>query len=157
MMELDAYHEAGHAYIATRLGGRVVSVSIEPDADEGPRRSGETLVRWSRKLSDREVCERAVQVALAGPAAEMLYSGDPYHPGLIAEWAQDWQTALQQSVQLWPQERVQIAHLERISLELYRLLDAEPHWSAVAALADHLLAHETLEGSEVRDIVREWV
>ncbi len=156
-MELDAYHEAGHAYMATRLGGRVTLVSVEPESDDGPRRSGETQIRWSHKLTERELCERAIQVALAGPVTEMLYSGDPYHPGLVVEWAQDWQMARAQAARLWPREREQIEFLERMTLELYHLMDTEPHWSAVAALADHLLTHETLEGPEVREIVGEWV
>jgi ATP-dependent Zn protease len=148
-MELDAYHEAGHAYMAIRLGGRVTLVSIEPESDDGPRRSGETQVRWSRKLTERQLCERAIQVALAGPVAEMLYSGSPYHPGLVAEWAQDWQMARQQA------QRIEF--LERMTVALYRQLDVEPHWSAIAALADHLLAHETLEGTQVREIVGDWM
>lgn len=156
-MELDAYHEAGHAYMAIRLGGRVTLVSIEPESDDGPRRSGETQVRWSRKLTERQLCERAIQVALAGPVAEMLYSGNPYHPGVVAEWAQDWQMARQQAQRLLPHERERIEFLERMTVALYRQLDAEPHWSAIAALADHLLAHETLEGTQVREIVGDWM
>ncbi len=156
-MEIHAYHEAGHAYVATLLGGRVTLVSIEPEDDDGPRRSGETRVTWSRKLSDREVCERAIPVALGGPVAEMLYTGDPYHPGCVAEWLQDWQMAWNQAATWLSDERERVHLLERITSELYRQLDSEPHWSAVAALADHLLAHETLEGPEVREILSEWV
>jgi ATP-dependent Zn protease len=37
------------------------------------------------------------------------------------------------------------------------LLSRDEHWAALAAIADHLLAHETMEGEEVEDIMREWL
>ena len=156
-MELEAYHEAGHAYMATLLGGRVTLVSIEPDDDDGPRRTGETQVRWSRKLNEREVAQRALQVALAGPVAEMLYTGDPFHPAGIAEWQQDWRMAEDYVSRLPVRPSERAAWLEQLTVELYRLLDTEPHWSAIAALADHLLAHDSLELDDVREIVSAWI
>jgi len=42
-------------------------------------------------------------------------------------------------------------------VRLYRQLDREDHWAALAAIVDNLLAHETLEGEEVEDIVRQWL
>jgi len=90
MPELIAYHEAGHALMAVSLGGKVKQVTIEPDNDDGPDRQGDTKVVWRRAgISDKEFAKIAVQVSLAGPVAEMIYSGDPYHPGLVAEWAAD--------------------------------------------------------------------
>ena len=157
MDEETAYHEAGHALVATLLGGRVISVTIAPDDDDGPRRFGDTQVAWRRSLSERELRERGVQVALGGPVAEMLYTGDPFHPGLVAEWAGDWQSAWELAASLMPDERKRLSYLEDLTRQLHRLLDAEPHWSALAALADNLLAHETLERDEVREIVGEWM
>lgn len=155
-MELEAYHEAGHAYMATLLGGRVTLVSIEPDDDDGPRRTGETQVRWSRKLNEQEIAQRALQVALAGPVAEMLYTGDPFHPAGIAEWQQDWRMAEDYLSRLPVRPSERVPWLEQLTVELYRLLDTEPHWSAIAALADHLLAHDALELDDVREIVSAW-
>ena len=34
--------------------------------------------------------------------------------------------------------------------------DAEPNWSAVAALADSLLSDEALEAEAIKEIVRHW-
>ena len=158
LMETTAYHEAGHAFMATRLGGKVRSVTIDPDNDDGPERFGDTQVVWRRgRLSDYEFRERAIQVSLAGPVAEMLYTGDPYHPGLVAEWANDWQTAWDLAEPLVPDPRRRLVYLEQTTRDLYHLLNAEPNWSALASLADHLLAHETLEAEEVTDIVNEWL
>jgi ATP-dependent Zn protease len=157
-VELTAYHEAGHAFLATYLGAKVRSVTIEPDDDDGPQRFGDTQVVWRRsRLSEQKFCEYAIKVSLAGPVAEMLYSGDPYHPGLVAEWANDWQAAWDLAETLFPDHIQRLSYLESITSELYRLMDSEPNWSAVAALADSLLAHETLEHEDVEEIVGEWL
>lgn len=157
-MENTAYHEAGHAFMAVRLGAKVRSVTIDPDHDDGPERLGDTQVVWRKgRLTDREFHERAIMVSLAGPVAEMLYTGDPYHPGLVAEWAFDWQEAWKLAEPLFPDHRRRLDYLEQTTSRLYHLMNAEPNWSAIASLADNLLAHETLESEEVRDIVSEWL
>lgn len=157
-MEITAYHEAGHAFMATLLGGKVRSVTIEPDNDDGPARFGDTQVIWRRsRFSERQLCEYSIQVSLAGPVAEMLYSGDAYHPGLVAEWAHDWQSAWELAEPLFADHRKRLEYLERVTGQLYQLLDSEPNWSALASLADNLLAHETLEHEEVKEIVGEWL
>jgi ATP-dependent Zn protease len=158
MPELIAYHEAGHALVARLLGGKVEQVTIEPDNDDGPLRQGDTRVLWRRAgLSDKECARKAVQVSLAGPVAEMIYSGDPYHPGLVAEWAADWGEAWQATMVLYPDERQRLAFLERGSIQLYNRLKQDDHWAAVASLADHLLAHETLDGEQVEEIAGQWL
>jgi len=156
-MEIIAYHEAGHALMAWYLGARVHSVTIDPDRDDGPHRSGDTRVAWRRAdLGERAFREKAIQVALAGPVAEMLYSGDPFHPGLVAEWSADWEDAwaMAEMLQALPEKRM--AYLEQVSIRLYRVLNSEPFWPALAELADHLLAHETLESDQVEEIVQTW-
>lgn len=158
MSELIAYHEAGHALMAMLLGAEVRLVTIEPDSDDGPDRQGDTQVFWRRAgISDQEFARRAVQVSLAGPVAEMIYSGDPYHPGLVAEWAADWQEAWNSASLLHPDERRRLTYLEDVSIQLYRRLNEVDLWAALASLADHLLAHESLEGEQVHEIVGEWL
>lgn len=144
--------------MAAFLGGKVRSVTIEPDDDDGPQRFGDTQVVWrTSRMSERKLCENCIQVSLAGPVAEMLYSGDPYHPGLVAEWASDWQAAWEAAATLFSDQRKRLEYLESVTGVLYRMLDSEPNWSAVASLADSLLAHETLEAEEVEEIVGEWL
>ena len=155
--EIVAYHEAGHALVAWQLGGRVRLVTIDPENDDGPAREGGTEIRWRRSDGDRELARKLVHVSLAGPVAEMLYTGDPYHPGLVAEWAADWRDAWEAAELLLPDERQRLAYLEQISLELYRRLNDESQWAALAALADNLLAHETLEREEIEEIFGEWL
>ena len=38
--EITAFHEAGHVYAAIFVGAKVRSVTIDPDNDDGPNRSG---------------------------------------------------------------------------------------------------------------------
>jgi ATP-dependent Zn protease len=155
--EVVAYHEAGHALVAWQLGGRVHCVTIDPDRDDGPAREGGTEIRWRRSEGERELARKLVRVSLAGPVAEMLYTGDPYHPGMVAEWSADWQAAWESAGLLWAEQRERLASLERVSLELYRHLNAEMQWAALAALADNLLAHDTLEREEIEEILRDWL
>ena len=157
-VELTAYHEAGHAFMAVYLGAKVRSVTIEPDNDDGPRRFGDTQIVWRMsRMSERQYRERAIQVSLAGPVAEMLFSGDPFHPGLVAEWVADWKAAWAFAESLIDDPRRRLEYLEQVTMGLHRMLDSEPNWSAIADLADHLLAHETLEGEEVQEIISEWI
>lgn len=158
MPEIIAYHEAGHALMAHLLGGEIEHVTIDPDNDDGPSRQGDTRVRWRRsRISDKEFAQITVQVSLAGPVAEMIYSGDPYHPGLVAEWAADWHEAWEAAVLLHRDERARLKYLEDVSIRLYHRLKGDDLWPALASLADHLLAHEMLEGEQVEEIVAEWL
>ena len=158
MSELIAYHEAGHALMAVLLGGKVKQVTIEPDNDDGPDRQGDTQVLWRRSgISDEEFAKIAVQVSLAWPVAEMIYSGDPYHPGLVAEWAADWREAWDAATPLHPVERQRLEYLEQVSIQLYHRLKQDDLWAALASLADNLLAHDTLDCEQVDEIVEDWL
>jgi ATP-dependent Zn protease len=158
MSELVAYHEAGHALMAVLLGGVVKQVTIEPDNDDGPERHGDTQVLWRRTgISEKDFAKIAVQACLAGPVAEMIYSGDPYHPGLVAEWAADWQQAWEAAVPLHRDERKRLEYLEQVSIRLYHRFQEDHLWAALASLADHLLAHDTLEAEQIEEIVAEWL
>jgi len=157
-MELTAYHEAGHALIAHYLGGRVQRVSIETEWDEDLRHEGDTEVLWpAGRMTGSEFREAGVLVALAGPVAEMLYSGEPYHPALVAEWANDWDEATRLASEFIPTDELRMKYLETQTRRLWKLLDDEPLWSALAALSDELLAHETLDGEQVTETLSVWL
>jgi ATP-dependent Zn protease len=158
MSEISAYHEAGHAFMAIYVGARVRQVTIEPDRDDGPERHAEIQVEWPLdQFITRELQEKSVLVALAGPVAEMIHCGEPYHPGFVAEWATDWRAAWEAAAPLAPAQRKRLSYLEQTTAQLDRLLDRDDHWAALAAIVDNLLAHETLEGEEVEDIMRQWL
>ena len=158
LSEISAYHEAGHAFMAIYVGARIRSVTIAPDWDDGPDRHADIQVEWPLdQFADRELHENLVLVALAGPVAEMIHSGEPFHPGFVAEWAADWKVAWDAAAPLFPDERKRLDYMEKVTVRLYRLLDREDHWAALAAIVDNLLAHETLEGEQVEEIVAAWL
>lgn len=157
-LDLTAFHEAGHAFMTVFLGGHLRSVTIEPDRDDGPARFGDTQLGWDlEQFSPSEVCSRVVQVALAGPVAEMLQRGEALHPGFVGEWASDWRIAWDAAQTLIRDEKKRLRFIEQEAVRLYRFLNQEPYWSALAAIADNLLAHETLEGEQVLEIVQDWL
>ena len=158
MSEISAFHEAGHAFVAIYVGARVQSITVDPDWDDGPKRSGDIRVEWpGDEFTEREYHEKSVLVALGGPVAEMIQSGEPFHPGIVPEWAADWQEAWKSAAFLFTDEQKRLFYLEQTSVQLYRLLDRQDHWAALSAIVDNLLAYETLEGDEVEDIVRGWL
>lgn len=155
--ELTAYHEAGHAWAALYVGARVQSVSIAPDDDDGPRRFGDTTILWNRRrFSQSEFAKKLSWVALAGPVAEMVYSGKPFHPGTVAEWRQDWNEAFAALEAIADVQR-RLARLERTTIELYQAFRDDFHWSAISAIADHLLAHEILDEELLQEAVEPWI
>jgi ATP-dependent Zn protease len=156
--EISAYHEAGHALMAFCVGARVRSITIDPDRDDGPERHGDAQIEWPvGAFSERELCEKSILVALAGPVAEMIYSGEPFHPGLVSEWAADWSEAWAAAAALFPNERRRLAYLEQITVKLYKTMKRDDRWAALAAIVDNLVAHETLEGEQVEKIVEHWL
>ena len=151
--EITAYHEAGHVYAAIFVGARVQSVTIDPDNDDGPGRTGDTVVIWDRRrFSQQQLVEKAAWVALAGPVAEMIHSQNPFHPAGIAEWQQDWETAFECFDRI-SNIQTRLARLEQITVDLYQVFSQDRHWAAIGAIADNLLAHETLDQEMLEEIV----
>lgn len=157
MSEETAYHEAGHAYLAVRMGAQVRSVTIAPDRDDGPQRYGDAQIAWdTKRLNQAEFIKRASLVALAGPVAEMLYLGDEMDLRSYSPWLVDWKMA----DDLWRAILTDRQKRERFLLQMIDELksdfEREANWAAIAAIADELLAHEWLEHDSIADIVDYW-
>ncbi len=156
--ELTAYHEAGHVLMAVYVGARVHSVTIDPDWDDGPERFGDAQISWPEGMFDEKTfLEKTILVALAGPVAEMIHTGDPFHPALVGEWSGDWQQALRAASLLVPQRQARLQYLEEKTLTLYQLFRTDAYWSAIGELVDQLLAHETLEEEMINEIISTWI
>ena len=153
-----AYHEAGHAVVAAWLGAEVVSVTLEPDWDDGPRRDGDAAIRWHhRGLTPRELCRRELMAVLAGPVAEMLHCGERCPLDSLPQWAGDWQLACQfASVLVRDQSQVETL-IEITTDKLYRLVGSDAFWQVIAEVADLLDAYETIEGDQVHAALSRWL
>lgn len=157
-LAICAYHESGHAVMAVTLGAKVHQVSLAPEWDDGPAREGDIEVHWpAGKMTASSMAMRSAKVALAGPAAEMVYIEEPLHPAMVAEWKVDWQTAWTMSGQAWKDERLRLRQLEQLTREIYSWVRQDAIWQAIAAVADELQAHETVEGELVHDVVATWI
>jgi ATP-dependent Zn protease len=152
-----AYHEAGHAVLAERLGGRVLAVTIIPLEDDGPRRHGQTTIAWrtpnSRK-SHKELVLAQAQVALAGPVAEMIYCDSQYEIEVIQEWWADWvlATGCLRELDAKISESDSISLLGEMMRDLIQWMSRDDVWHCVATVADELEAHETLEADQLEDL-----
>ena len=87
----------------------------------------------------------------------MLYTGAPYHPAVVPHWADDWREAARLAAEFIPTEPLRMRYLAAQARRLWKLLDDEPLWSALAALADELLAHETLDAEQTQDTIAAWL
>ena len=158
MEETTAFHEAGHAFAAVMVGARVISVTIDPDYNDMPDRYGDTEVGWDRsQFSDREFAEKFALVSLAGPVAEMILSGDRWHPASLPEWSGDWHQAMHSARKLFKLDADCVRFLERMAVEAHQVFSRDDVWPFIGAIVDELVAHETLEGERVHEIVEEWM
>ncbi|MEO0444737.1 MAG: hypothetical protein AAF191_01540, partial [Verrucomicrobiota bacterium] len=83
-----AYHESGHAVQAYALGAEIESLSLEPDAEDLSH--GSITIHWHNvAFTDVQVSRSEVRIALAGPAAEMIYDGSSHAPEFLQEWNED--------------------------------------------------------------------
>jgi hypothetical protein len=156
--EMVAYHEAGHVVMAYYLGGTIEQVTILPENDSGPRRDGDVRVVWrSSKMATADLHRRSLLVALAGPVAEMIYTGQPYHPGFVAAWKFDWQAAWNHGAAMMREERGRLTLMEQTTAELHQFCSRDDIWQAIAVLADELTSHETLDEQQIRDALEPWI
>jgi hypothetical protein len=153
-----AYHEAGHAVVAAWLGAEVVSVTLEPDWDDGPRRDGDAAIRWHhRGLTPRELCQRELMAVLAGPVAEMVHSGERCALNRLPQWSGDWLLAREFAGMLVRGESQIEALIEITTDKLYRLVGSDDFWQVIAEVADLLDAYETIEGDQVHESLSRWL
>jgi hypothetical protein len=150
--DLDAaYHEAGHAYLAHLLGGRVLEVSLEPDGDDGDENpAGRTAVRWSA-APRAEQQRRSALVALAGPLAELHFRGELDQLDTLSAWRADWREV--QQALAGQRAKDPAAVLRRWLAEVRAALTEPAAWERLCRLADALEAHGTLDADLLDDLL----
>ncbi|MEI8212127.1 MAG: hypothetical protein WCI02_08255 [Planctomycetota bacterium] len=148
--EATAYHEAGHCVLGVCLGATVRYATIHTESE---RLLGEVEIHWIGPQLPKYV----VMAMMAGPVAESIFRDEPMSAILNGPGGQDWRQAWQQ-MRSWGWEEAKcIDRMRKILTELKRALQHPPVWSAVAAVADLLLAHETLEHEEIAYEVSQWM
>lgn len=149
-----AYHEAGHAAVAVRLGFQIESVEITPDREEQQGlcvhvRDHESL--RNLRNGDQERVRESILILLAGTAAETRAG---YGDSVCQGESQDASDALDLAFglgEIGEEDSVEdfFAELSRQTEELL----AEPGvWAAVEALAAELLRVGRVSGEQVHTI-----
>lgn len=154
--EITAYHEAGHVVMALKLGGQIVHATLEPPNDDGLNRYGETVTSW-RGLGRESHRMAEVAVSLAGPISEMIYTGERVELSESPEWSADWATALEAAMQLCSSPQAALNLIEKTRQQTDTYFSTDSGWAAVAAIADLLLAHDTVEHDICYDEVHFWL
>lgn len=145
-----AYHEAGHCVMAVLCGARACHASVSPEEDNF---YGKVDIQWNgrRKYVDE------IAVILAGPVAEMIYRGEPLHPGFVPQWCLDWQQAWAIARPRATSDVHCLTMLEQMVAKLYRSMSEDRLWAAIAAVQDLLAAHEDIEHEQIAYEVQAWM
>jgi ATP-dependent Zn protease len=142
-----AYHEAGHAVVAHRLGVEVEHVTIVPDHTSRGHFVHADLFCARGLGSDRANLERAIAIYLAGPLAQarLLRRLDRRRGG-----RQDYDCAsgLARYLAGAAGEREFLRYQERRTHAL-----VEHYWNEIELVAQALIKRDQLSGPEVKDII----
>ena len=158
---IAAYHEAGHAVAAHVLGRKIVSVSVEPDADEGSGGRLTLTQEWwpgdnyepgsLLALNAEHPYEYWITILLAGGIAQRIGTGtEPAFGHTVDDHTRAAEIALS-AVDIAPEPSDISALQKRARLRTEKLI--EDHWGAVEALTTALLERQTLSGEEVRQVI----
>lgn len=149
-LERTTYHEAGHCVMAVLCGAMVERATIDPEEDGF---HGLVDIHWPTKPEYLDL----LAVALSGPVAEMIYTNEPYHPGLVPEWAHDWKQAWQICRPRSRNDMECLRLLEKTVAQLHKRLSLDHWWAAIAAVSDLLATHDEIEHEEIAYEVRNWI
>ena len=152
-LELTAYHEAGHAVVASLLRFPVDRVSI----DRVGEFSGAMLYRKSGiAFGSPSVSRREIIVVVAGPLAEAIRCYGEENVSLEPNWNQDaydFQSARHYADIIARSDCCdRLAVLSEAVGKAYRLLIRPFVWSAIEAVANELLMRRTISGERVAEL-----
>jgi hypothetical protein len=161
--EGTAFHEAGHAVVAHRLGYPLGGVSIDSQiegklghsaSDVLPNRLKE-ITDWRREnLSEAEwkAAWHDVVIYLAGASAEAEYKGDAFMPDPDVPQSSDEEEVLGRLRRMYRDYRTENERLQVAVTEARDLV--RKYWTEIDALARALLRQETMTAAEVIAAIR---
>lgn len=149
-----AYHEAGHAVMATVLGRNIQKVTIKPGKIQtGGLRLGLCELATGRRRSSHDALEDEVLILLAGMVAEAKFTGRYCQLGA----SQDLRFASSMLQDRGGNDN----HAQRLQRRLLdkteHLLNEPAHVQAIMTVAKELIERTTISGRAVRHIVSQAI
>jgi hypothetical protein len=153
---LTAYHEAGHAVVAHRLGYRVEGASIvEKEGSKGRIKLPNPMHRKDPKLARHRIwVEHAAIIALAGPLTQKRHNPHSHWRsagvgyGKFMTKGTDFQIVSQLIDRVHGEGKVAQIFWRYLEAQAEELIDI--NWPKIEHVAQALLEHGTLSGDEVR-------
>lgn len=159
-LEATAYHEAGHAVAAWRLGVglRKHALSIVPDGDSLGRANHSNPLfgvdlEWDQSDRARLRAEKVAQICLAGGAAQRRFSARSYRHGHMKS---DLHEAVDVLSYFAQGEELEV-YLRLIDVRARGMFNAPSLWRCVQALAGALFDRKRLSAGETRRIIEATV
>ncbi len=161
-LESTAYHEAGHAFAAWRLGVRTTALSIVPDGDAKGFHAHRTYFRSldlvflphaydSSPRAQRRV-ENMALVCCAGPAAQRHFNPRGFRTYHAED---DWHQAVDLLLRKSENTEIVEAYFKLIELRAQNFVAGRWQWPLIECLAEALLKRQRLTGKEVRRVIGE--
>jgi ATP-dependent Zn protease len=152
-----AYHEAGHAMIAYRLGIPVREVSMQPTESTagwvGYQQPLAEIIRSGDTSDERRIrMERYAMVCLAGREAQMRFNFEELQED---DYKVDLDLVTQALNQFSHCEEEVLIYEKLLEVRTRRLLDQPMAWEIVTGLAKALLKNETMSSDEVNAVLEE--
>lgn len=151
--QATAYHEAGHSVVGVLLGAKVRYATLEC---EQAGHLGEVEMHWPTRFAAARSTD-PIRAILAGPVAEAVYRNLAWELVARGPGSQDLRQALAIAAEYGWSNAKTLAWLRTEGDRMQSFLDRDDIWAAVSAVADLLLAHDTLEHDEISDEVQAWV
>lgn len=147
-----AYHEAGHAVMASLVGRPIQKVSIAPGKlQTGGGRLGVCQIQKGRIKASKDWLEDEVMILFSGMVAEAHFTGQYCQDGA----GQDLR-GITRLLRTRPGTERQLEKVQRRMLDkTEHLLRDEPNAQAIRWIAEELLAKTTISGRAVKHILHQ--
>jgi hypothetical protein len=177
LRRVSAYHQAGHAVVAVKVGRVVTRTLVVSERDpQFEHFMGHTLTHQPEPVDDREVAmfpeaemrrkeeiENEIRTVWAGALAESILLGDDYDMDLVLE-EMNWTFGPPEGVDfpiirdrcrdLTDNEDQAFARAVEFAESTREFLSRPDVWAAVDRVAEALLVSGELTGEQVEELVR---